>query len=101
MVVTHGRAQSPAPTRATTPGTSETSPQAKISREDATLHVWDCRGAWDLMVGLGLREMGSLPSPTLVKGLHHQVMELWKKVSRLHSIRNCEKEINWIFSKTV
>ena len=100
MVVTHGSAQSPEPTGATLPSTSETSPQAKLPREDAALHVWDCRGAWDLMVGLGLNGLFAHRC-MLVKGLCHQVTELQEKVSRLHSIRNYETEINWIFSKTL
>lgn len=100
MVVIHGMAQSPEPTGASLSGTSEVPPQAKLPREDAALYVRDCKDAWDLMVRLGLNGLFAHRC-TLVKGLRHQVMELLEKVSRLHSIRNYEKEINWIFTQTL
>lgn len=35
------------------------------------------------------------------KGPCHQVKELWEEVSRPYSIRDDEKEVDWIFSETL
>jgi len=90
IIVRYSRAQSSEPTGATISSTAETSLQASLLREDAALQVCDCRGVWDLMAGLWLNGLFA-DRCRMVKVLHHQVAELWEKVSRLHSIRNYEK----------
>lgn len=68
-------------------------------REDAVLQVSGCREFLGLLAGA--REDGLLVCRcVLVKDPRHQVKELQQEFSRPCSIRDDEKEVDWILSDT-
>lgn len=63
--------------------------------QDTALQLWGCRDAWDLSWDLG--QLLSFSSGD-VEDFCCQIKELQEEVSRLCSIRQDEKKVDWIFS---
>lgn len=66
--------------------------------QDTALQLWGCRDARDLSWVLG--ELLSFSSGD-VEDFCCQIKELQEEVSRLRSIRQDEKKMDWIFSDTL
>lgn len=81
------------------PVMSEASIQMELQKKAAALQVSGCREFLGLLAGA--REDGLLVHRcVLVKDPRHQVKELKQEFSRLCSIRDDEKEVDWILSDT-
>ena len=94
-------AQSLAATAATVPITPAGLTQLEFLRMNAALQVWGCKYSWGFLLNPRPGSMRSFLQDMNARGLCCQVKELWEKVSRLCSIRDDKKEIDWIFSKTL
>lgn len=67
-------------------------------RDDASLWVWGCS---ECPEPLAEERAGKLVSCLQEEGLCKHVKMLQEEVSRLHSIRDSQKEVDQIFTKTM